>query len=558
MEYLVFFAVLFLFLVIYIVRNVMEEKKRERRFEESLRTEYGKREPKTYPDGRLASIRSYYDRGAKEAFCLDDTTANDLDFEGVFRRIDRCYSAAGEEALYRMLRIPCFDEDVLLERKRLITYFDTHEDDRVKLQKYFARVGKTGKYSVYEYLDNVMALPEKSNAIHYLLWVLIAISVGLMFVNMSAGLLMFLGCICFNFVTYMKEKERIQPYLTTFGYFLRILDAARQLCAFEVEGIRQQTDAIRERLHAFDGFSRFAFFVTGQSAMSQGPEDLVMEYLRMALHLNIVKFNSMLKTVQTHEQDLTFLMESLGQIEAMISAGEFAASLPYYCWGTRAGKEGERLHTEEIFHPMLKEPVSNGVTLTTPMLLTGSNASGKSTFLKTVAVAQILTQSIGVVPAKEYVSGFSRVFTSMALRDDLDSGRSYFIVEIEALKRIMDAVEGDYPVMCFVDEVLRGTNTVERIAASAHILSELEKRGVFVFAATHDIELTRLLEEAYANYHFEETIQGDDISFSYLLQTGRAKSRNAIRLLGMLGFEESIIENATARAEHFVSEGEWA
>ena len=557
MEYLVFFAVILLFLVIYIVRNVIEEKKRERRFEESLRTEYGKRESKTYPEGRLLAIRAYFDRGRKDAFFLDDTTANDLDFDTLFGRIDRCYSAAGEEALYRMLRIPCFDEDVLLERKRLITYFDTHEDDRVKLQKYFARVGKTGKYSVYEYLDNVMALPEKSNAIHYLLWVLIAISVGLMFVNMSAGLLMFLGCICFNFVTYMKEKERIQPYLTTFGYFLRILDAAKQLCAFEIEGIRQQTDAIRERLHAFDGFSRFAFFVTGQSAMSQGPEDLVMEYLRMALHLNIVKFNSMLKTVQTHEQDLTFLMESLGQIEAMISAAEFAASLPSYCWGTREQKDGAAMHARDLFHPLLKDPVSNSVTLNTSMLLTGSNASGKSTFLKTVAIAQILSQSIGVVPAAEYRSGFYRVFSSMALRDDLASGRSYFIVEIEALKRIMDAIEGTYPVMCFVDEVLRGTNTVERIAASAQILAELKQRGVFVFAATHDIELTRLLEEAFANYHFEETIQGEDISFSYQLKTGKAKSRNAIRLLGMLGFEESIIDNATARAEHFVSEGEW-
>lgn len=94
----------------------------------------------------------------------------------------------------------------------------------------------------------------------------------------------------------------------------------------------------------------------------------------------------------------------------------------------------------------------------------------------------------------------------MALRDDLSSQESYYIAEIRSLKRILDAVGEEYPVLCFVDEVLRGTNTVERIAASSQILESLASENVICFAATHDIELTYILEGVYENYHFSEEI----------------------------------------------------
>ena len=110
----------------------------------------------------------------------------------------------------------------------------------------------------------------------------------------------------------------------------------------------------------------------------------------------------------------------------------------------------------------------------------------------------------------------------MALRDNLAGGESYYIVEIKALKRILDMTEqrtkeNTPPVLCFVDEVLRGTNTVERIAASSQILRSLSERGVLCFAATHDIELTELLKDYYTNYHFAEEICDGDVVFNYQL-----------------------------------------
>ena len=112
-------------------------------------------------------------------------------------------------------------------------------------------------------------------------------------------------------------------------------------------------------------------------------------------------------------------------------------------------------------------------------------------------------------------------------------------------------------MLMFVDEVLRGTNTVERIAASSQILKIFAERGAMVFAATHDIELTHLLEDIFRNYHFEEEIVDREVRFNYILRKGRAVSRNAIKLLSVMGYDDAVIERAEATAQKFVSEGVW-
>ena len=147
----------------------------------------------------------------------------------------------------------------------------------------------------------------------------------------------------------------------------------------------------------------------------------------------------------------------------------------------------------------------------------------------------------------------------MALKDDLESGESYFIVEIRSLKRVLDAAkeEGKAPVFLCVDEVLRGTNTTERISASAEILLALSKLPMQIFAATHDLELTELLNGIYTNYHFSETVEGDDVKFSYLLTKGPADSRNAIRLLRLMGYDPSITDRAQERADRYERTGRW-
>ena len=151
-----------------------------------------------------------------------------------------------------------------------------------------------------------------------------------------------------------------------------------------------------------------------------------------------------------------------------------------------------------------------------------------------------------------------RLYSSMTLKDDLVGGESYYMVEIKALKRILDAgANAGERIYCFVDEVLRGTNTVERIAASTELLQAMEEAGILCFAATHDMELTGLLSETFSNFHFEEEYTEGDISFSYRLKEGPARTRNAIRLLAAMGFGKELAERAEKRAGDFLRTGKW-
>jgi len=127
------------------------------------------------------------------------------------------------------------------------------------------------------------------------------------------------------------------------------------------------------------------------------------------------------------------------------------------------------------------------------------------------------------------------------------------------LKRILDATDtAGETILCILDEVLRGTNTLERIAASYQIMKILHGSNLICMAATHDLELTELLQDWYENYHFEETLTGEDITFCYELKKGPATSRNAIKLLKMLGYQNDMTREAEAMAQRFLESGRWS
>lgn len=132
------------------------------------------------------------------------------------------------------------------------------------------------------------------------------------------------------------------------------------------------------------------------------------------------------------------------------------------------------------------------------------------------------------------------------------------MVEIKSLKRIIDAINYDIPFLCFVDEILRGTNTIERIAASSEVLKYFStSNNCICIAATHDIELTHILEGHFDNYHFQEEIKNNDIKFDYKFYKGRATTRNAIKILKLIGYDKNIVKSAEKSAENFMKDGIW-
>lgn len=562
MEYIAFLAVIILIAAVIMLTGIMDEKKSKQMLREKLKKQYGQYSKKKYADGRMESIVSAvrYGENAEDAFVIDDITWNDLEMDRLFTAIDHTRSAAGEEALYRWLRMPLFNEEKLNLREKHFRFFEEHEKDRLDYLLFMGDVGRTGKYSVYDYLDYLDALKEDSCLFTKIVDVSMVICLILGFAVHAYFFVLFVIMLTYNCFTYTKKKKEIEPYLTTFSYFIRILDSVKRFDGMSQEfkeEFSEEIGKIKKEKAEFASFKRLSFLAmdanNGTVAMDLGR--IILAYLNLIFHFDLIKLYSMLHVVKEKKEFLTGLLLGMGEIEACISVVYARASFDEYtvpCFVEKAQK-GELLYeAEDLFHPLIEHPVKNSLCQRRGMLLTGSNASGKSTFLKAAALNALLAQTIHTVCAKKYKSNYFRVYSSMALRDSLLQGESYFIVEIKSIKRIFDGVEkAGAPVLCTIDEVLRGTNTAERIGASTELLKALANKGALCFAATHDLELTTLLEGEMDNYHFKEMVEGADIVFPYLLTEGGAKGRNAIKLLKAFGFEEELVEKAEKLAGGF-------
>ena len=560
MEFVVFVGVLLLLFIFMILQELVQVKNQEKLFRRSLRENYGKEIQKEYSLERFARLDSYLERHQEEKQ-LDDITWNDLGMDEIFRQIDRTYSAAGEEYLYYTLRNIFCGREALEHLEEVVTWLDGQEDTRVRIQLLMKQLGHLGKYSLYDYLDNLDYLGERSNRkmiVGNLLYLPFA---GLLFVQPAVGSIGIVVCMLWHILTYFREKKVIEPYIVSFAYVLRLVDVCEELQKQKIPVYEKELGELREALKSLRELRRGSYWgmAGNQGQIGGNPLDILSDYLRMILHLDILQFNCMLQKLRKKTDQVEIMLGIIGYLDMAVAIGGFRRSLEGYCIPElEEVTQKAFIDMENGWHPLLSHPVKNTIRADRGVLLTGSNASGKSTFLKMVAVNAVLAQTIHTCTAESYHAPIFRIFSSMALRDSIENGESYYIVEIRSLKRILDVVEErKSPVLCFVDEVLRGTNTVERIAAATQILIHLAESGALGFAATHDIEMTELLKEQYDNYHFEEVIKDGDIMFPYQLLPGKASTRNAIRLLQMMGYNEEIIKKASRQAEHFLETGKW-
>jgi len=554
MEYLVLVGVIAGIILFAFVKGIYDEKKNEKLFIKRLYSNYGQFPNKEYEAAQYNSIRKYYERHSKEGIFVDDITWNDLDMDAVFMQMNHTYSSVGEEYLYYTLRNLTMQEEKLKIREEKVRFFMENADERVKMQVLFAKTGKTGKFSIYDYIDFLDMVKDVSNWKHYLGNIALLLAVLLIFFYDSLGIFLTIILLCLNMVTYFKYKNERDTYIVNFRYIMRMLSMAEQIKKMNLPVLKEEIKELDALLKQFQKFKRGSWWLMSPARMSGAgdPISIIADYIRMILHTDIIQFNKMMTQLRGHQPELDEILRICGSIETVIAIGAYRASLEEWC----IPEFSQGIQLEDGYHPLIQNPVKNSIQTKKGVLLTGSNASGKSTFLKTVAINAILAQTIYTCPAKKYVGEFYHIYSSMALRDNLGNGESYYIVEIKSLKRIIDA-GGDAKILCFVDEVLRGTNTVERIAASTQILKSFAGKNTLCFAATHDIELTSLLEQQYENYHFEEEVRDGDVFFNYELREGKARTRNAIKLLSVMGYEKEIIDKAETMAENFITNGIW-
>ena len=559
MEYIVFTIVALLLLALVGAKGIYDAVIEKKNFLYSLRHNYGVLRKREYGLDRYCAISRYFTHH-KIPGQIDEITFQDLSMDDIFKSMNFTNCQAGEEVLYYMLRTPDYQNEPLAHKEELIRYFEEHEDERINLQYALHQAGYTGKFSLYDYLENLNLLGKRSNFRHYLLLILYIPGILFCFLRPSLGILWIIALVLYGMVVYFKEKADVDVYLTSFAFILKLMEVSEKIEHISIPVLAGEQEILKENRKALGRFKTGSFWLmsNGRMSGSGNPLDILFDYLRMTFHFDLIQFNNMLTQIREHTENVDRLFETIGTLDALIAVGEYRHSLKNgYCVPVLSKTGNASISMEEGYHPLIAEPVKNSIQTKMSVLLTGSNASGKSTFLRTVAISAVLAQTIHTVPARRYEASFFHVMSAMSLSDDLLSGESYYIVEIRTIKRILDSIRKEGHILCFVDEVLRGTNTVERIAAGTEILRHLTENETICFAATHDIELTQLLHDSFQNYHFEEEIRDGDVHFNYQLFNGRATTRNAIKLLETFGYDPVMIKKAEQRADKFLESGKW-
>ncbi len=235
-------------------------------------------------------------------------------------------------------------------------------------------------------------------------------------------------------------------------------------------------------------------------------------------------------------------LNAIGEWEALCSFATIAFNHSRWVWPD-VRYDGPGLRAEALGHPLIDEAecVPADVHLPTPgsiWIVTGPNMAGKSTFLRTVGVGLVMAQAGAPVCARRFELSPQHLISSMHISDSLDKKLSLFYAELQRLKQILDAVDAGEPVFFLIDEMLKGTNTLDRQAGAIALVRQLQRARVLGIVATHDLALARLAAEnpdSIANFHFDGTVLGDRLVFDYRLRDGACERFNALSLMRAIG-----------------------
>ena len=250
-----------------------------------------------------------------------------------------------------------------------------------------------------------------------------------------------------------------------------------------------------------------------------------------------------------HGSNLRPWFDALGDLETLNSLAGFAYAHPEY--GTpEISDEPLTLRLVSAAHPLLPpdHSVTNSLSLTgsgQTVLITGSNMSGKSTFLRTAGANVVLALAGAVVSAESIVCSTVRVFTSMRTQDSLEESTSSFYAELKRLQTLIGLTKQprSIPVLYFLDEILKGTNSADRHRGAEALIRQMHCKTASGFVSTHDLELGQLHDAAgfVRNYHFQSDLRNGELVFDYKLRDGICESFNASQLMRAIGIEVPLL-----------------
>lgn len=514
-----------------------------------IKAEYGKKPEWKLDERDYASMKKYYQQKKTDEPTIDDITFNDLNMDEIFKQVKNTQSSIGDEYSYDFFRRQKNPD--LTHFEAAVQCMSEQAEAREKLQFAFYRIGRKTNNQLVELLLEPSKFPKIAMlpiilvtvvGIGSLIWLAVDIDYGILAVCMS---------FCVGLILFSIVLRKIYQAFEALGMFTRMVRAAKVMVKLDLPAFKEETDQLRKNLKVFKNITGLADYIVQISGSSNSLMMIITSYFSLYGYAYFI----MVKLFQKYRSEALKLYETIGYIELCISIASYRESLPYYCLPNF--NDNDKVTFEEIVHPLLKEPIPNTRSMGNKVLITGSNASGKSTFARTLAINAIFGQLFNTCLAKSFSFKPCAVYSSMNLKDDIVTGDSFYMAEIKSLKRLLKIAESKEYAMIFMDEMFKGTNMIERISAASIILKKFADLDCFICLATHDVELSRILGERYENYHFREVVTEDDILFDYTLQEGVTTGSNAIKLLAYCHYDQEIVDQAEKYAENYRLSGEW-
>ncbi len=249
--------------------------------------------------------------------------------------------------------------------------------------------------------------------------------------------------------------------------------------------------------------------------------------------LNPIILNNYNKLIEKENKNFKISIDALEEIETLVSLTTIAYIKKEICL-PKIDKELS-LNIENMKHPLLQEKkcISNSFNSNKDInIITGSNMSGKTSFMRTIGINLVLAYIGTFVNAQEFTCPIMKIFTSINVKDDIKKGISTFYGELKRIKNILDHdKEKEIPLIIFIDEIFKGTNYNDRIFGAKEVLKKLASLNCIVFLTTHDFELCEIKEKKINNYHFEEFYKENKIYFDYKIKQGKCNTTNAKYLM---------------------------
>jgi len=478
--------------------------------------------------------------------------AADVDVFGnasLYQYINRCETEQGK-ALLAMDFLALLDVDTILERHEAIIELQSLLEWRQRLQAAAKRtpINIALQLKIEQWLQDEEK-PYADRKWKYIIQIYSVVTVGL---GLAAALGYIPGAvfsmiflICFIFSSSLSKKV-IKPYI-------------------RLSGIVKEVDTLHELIHCIES-GRFKSpklqllqrrLQTENRSASAAIKELKEILNRFDLRLNVFVFlflNSFIlwdvrlmralnSWRENHKQLLPDCFTVIAEMEVLNSLAVLHFNQPD--WTFPVFKEYFTLEGSAIGHPLI--PASKRVTSDFSLhgtgkiaLVTGSNMAGKSTFLRSLGVNIILAQLGAPVCAKHFALSPMQLMSSMRIADNLAESTSTFYAELKKLEAIIKEVKQHKPLFILLDEILRGTNSLDRHIGSKALIRQLIKENAVAVIATHDVELTELEKEyksAIENYHFDVQVENDELYFDYKLKNGICRSLNASILMKKIGIE---------------------